>query len=160
MTADGNVDGIPKGQVLATCALHGNAPADLLEIFHDLQDQAGYIPTSALPVIAAALNRTRAEIYGVFSFYHDFRDRPAGTVEVKICQAEACQAVGANALIREICARRDTELDATSADGTLTLKPVYCLGNCALGPSALVGEQLHGRLTAEGLDTLIAEATR
>jgi formate dehydrogenase subunit gamma len=160
MTLAASAEALDKGSVLAICALHGNDPANLLEIFHDVQARAGHVPMSALPVIAEALNRTRAEVYGVFSFYHDFREAPAGRVEVKVCRAEACQATGAERLIREICARHGLSLHATSADGRVTLTPVYCLGNCALGPAALINGALHGRMDADKLDTLISEAAQ
>ncbi|MFS4436829.1 NAD(P)H-dependent oxidoreductase subunit E [Paracoccaceae bacterium GXU_MW_L88] len=142
--------------ITAICAGHADAPDALLEIFHDIQLQFGAVREADLHVIAQRLNRSRAEIYGVLSFYHDYRREPAGPVVVKLCRAEACQSVGALALIEEICAARGAALGET-ANG-VTLEPVYCLGNCALGPAALVNDRLIGRLTPARLDAAIAEA--
>ena len=129
----------------------------MLEIFHDIQDRAGHVPEGVLPTIADALNLSRAEVYGVLSFYHDYRRAPAGPVVVKLCRAEACQAMGALALIEEVCARRGVALGGTSEDG-VTIEPVYCLGNCALAPAAMVNGRLLGRADAERLDTAVREA--
>jgi formate dehydrogenase subunit gamma len=141
------------------CARHGNAPAALIEILHDIQEAEGAVPQSALPVIAKALNISRAEVHGVMSFYHDFRSEPAGRVEVKLCHAEACQSRGANALIESFCLRHGVALGETSRDG-ITVEAVYCLGNCALGPAAMIDGELHGRLDARRLDALVQEAAR
>lgn len=141
----------------AICARHRNDPAALLEIFHDIQDRAGHVPEGVLPTIADALNLSRAEVYGVLSFYHDYRRAPAGPVVVKLCRAEACQAMGALALIDDVCARRGVVLGGTSEDG-VTIEPVYCLGNCALAPAAMVNGRLLGRADVERLDTAVREA--
>ena len=109
------------------------------------------------PTIADALNLSRAEVYGVLSFYHDYRRAPAGPVVVKLCRAEACQAMGALALIDDVCARRGVVLGGTSEDG-VTIEPVYCLGNCALAPAAMVNGRLLGRADVERLDTAVREA--
>lgn len=120
----------------------------LLPILHAIQDQFGYVDERALPVIADVLNLTRAEVQGVVSFYHDFRRKPAGRHVVKICRAEACQAMGAERLIDELEKSFGAKLGETSADGRVTLEAVYCLGNCALSPAALIDGQLYGRLSA------------
>lgn len=139
------------------CARHGNDPARLIEILHALQDKQGFVAEAALPAIATALNLSRAEVHGVVSFYHDFRRSAPGRVVARICRAESCQAMGAGALIDGVCARHGIALGQTSADG-LTVEPVYCLGNCALSPAAMIGDRLHGRLDAARLDALLAEA--
>lgn len=139
------------------CARHGNDPAALLEILHDIQDEAGFVAEAALPAIAKALNLSRAEVQGVVSFYHDYRRAPAGPVVIKLCRAEACQSMGALALIEAVCARRGIDLGATSEDG-VTIEPVYCLGNCALAPAAMVNGKLVGRVDADRLDTAVREA--
>ena len=144
-----------SGGVHSLCARHGNDPAALLEILHDLQEEAGCVPRAAIADIAQALNLSRADVLGVVTFYHDFREAPAGRVTVRVCRAEACQAVGALALIERICARRGVTLGETAIDGSVTIEPVYCLGNCALGPAVLVDGALHGRLDAARLDALI-----
>jgi len=127
----------------------------LLPILHALQERMGYIDARALPIVAEVLNLSRAEVQGVVSFYHDFRATPPGRHTVRLCRAEACQAVGGDRLASEAERALGVRLGATSADGAVTLEPVYCLGNCALGPSALVDGELHGRLTAERLAGLV-----
>lgn len=143
---------------VAVCAAHGNEASELIEIFHDIQDEAGYIAEQSLPAIAKALNLSRAEVHGVMSFYHDFRRAPAGRVRVQLCRAESCQSRGASALIEAFCARHDIALGQTSRDGMLTVEAVYCLGNCALSPAALVNGRLVGRVDADRLDAAVAEA--
>lgn len=143
--------------VAAICRRHGDDPAMLLEILHDLQEAAGHVPPAALAEIARALNVSRAEVHGVVSFYHDFRTRPAGRLTVRLCRAEACQAVGALALIKRVLARRGVALGETDADG-VTVEAVYCLGNCALGPAAMVDGRPVGRADADLIEALLAEA--
>jgi len=132
-----------------------DVPGALLPILHAVQDAIGHIPAEALPLIAHGLNLSRAEVHGVVSFYHYFRTRPAGKHIVYLCRAEACQSMGARAL--EAHAKRSLGVDfhETSADGSVTLEPVYCLGNCACAPSLLVDGQLHGRVDAAAFDALI-----
>ncbi len=120
----------------------------LLPILHAINDQCGYVDERALPIIADVLNLTRAEVQGVVSFYHDFRRAPAGRHVVKVCRAEACQAMGAERLIAELETAFGIKLGETSPDGRVTLEPVYCLGNCALSPAALIDGRLYGRLDA------------
>ena len=141
--------------VVAICRRHGSRPDALLEILHDMQDSLGHVPPAALPEIAAELNLSRAEVYGTFSFYHDFRDRPPGRRVLQVCRAEACQAVGCEALADHAAERLGTAFGETSADGAVTLKTVYCLGNCALGPAVMLDGRLYGRVTAERLDSLL-----
>lgn len=141
----------------AICARHGNDPTALVEILHDVQKLRGCVREADLAPIAKALNLSRAEVWGTVSFYHDFRRQPAGRCHVKICRAESCQAVGALALIEQICARHGVGLGATSADG-VTIEAVYCLGDCALSPAALVNNRLVGRLDETRLAAAIEEA--
>lgn len=143
---------------IAVCAAHGNAASELIEILHDIQDEAGCVAEETLPAIAKALNLARAEVHGVMSFYHDFRRAPAGRVRVQLCRAELCQSRGASALIEDFCARHDVALGQTSRDGRLTVEAVYCLGNCALSPAAMVNGRLIGRADVARLDALVAEA--
>lgn len=137
------------------CARHGDAPAALIEILHDIQDALGHVPEAVLPAVAARLNLGRAEVHGVASFYHDFRSEPAGRVVVKLCRAEACHAMGAAALFADVCRRHGIEPGGTSRAG-VTVEAVYCLGNCALSPAALVNGRPLGRCTAEALEAAIA----
>jgi formate dehydrogenase subunit gamma len=135
----------------AICGRHGNDPAALVEILHDLQDAVGFVPDDAVPAIARALNLGKAEVHGVASFYHDFRSAPAGRTVVRVCQAEACRSMGAADLMARLCARHGVAPGGTTDDGAVTVEAVYCLGNCALAPAAAVGGRLIGRATAERL---------
>ena len=132
----------------------------LLPILHALQEAFGYIDEQAEPLIAAALNRSRAEIHGVVTFYHDFRRVPAGRHVLKLCRAEACQAAGGDALAERAQARLGVALGETAADASVTLEPVYCLGLCAVAPSAMIDGRVVGRLDEKRLDAFVAEAER
>ena len=130
----------------------------LLPILHALQEEFGYIDEAAEPLIAEALNITRAEVHGVVTFYHDFRRSPAGRHVLKLCRAEACQAAGGDPLAAHAAARLGVEMGTTAPDGSVTLEPVYCLGLCAVAPSAMLNGRLIGRLDQARLDALLAEA--
>jgi formate dehydrogenase subunit gamma len=136
--------------------LHLDGP--LLPILHALQDEFGYIDEAAEPLIAAALNRSRAEIHGVVTFYHDFRHAPAGRHVLKLCRAEACQAAGGDALAARAEARLGVAMGGTAADGSVTLEPVYWLGLCATAPSAMIDGRVVGRLDEPRLDAVLAQA--
>lgn len=127
----------------------------LLPILHAIQDEFGYVDEAAVPVLADELNLSRAEVHGVISFYHDFRKDPPGEHVVKICRAEACQSVGGRDCEAHARQRLNTDFHATSADGRYTLEAVYCLGNCAVAPSAMIDGKLHGRVTPKRFDQLI-----
>jgi formate dehydrogenase subunit gamma len=133
-------------------------PGATLPIFHAIQDELGFVPVESIDRIAAALNLSRAEVHGVLTFYHDFRTTPPGRTVVKLCRAEACQAMGCRELEAHLRERHGVAMGATTADGALTLEPVYCLGNCALSPSALVDGRLLGRVDAAWLDRVVAAA--
>jgi len=135
--------------------LHREGP--LLPILHALQEEFGYIDEAAEPLIAEALNLTRAEVHGVITFYHDFRRAPAGRHVLKLCRAEACQSAGGDALALQAEARLGVALGNTAADGSVTLEPVYCLGLCATAPSAMLDGRVVGRLDESRLDALLAE---
>lgn len=132
-------------------------PGALLPILHALQDRIGFIPEAAVPIIADALHQTRAEVHGVISFYHHFRTTPPGRHVVQICRAEACQSVGARQLEAHAKARLGIDYHQTTSDREITLEAVYCLGNCACGPSIRVGDNIRGRVTPEAFDELIDE---
>jgi formate dehydrogenase subunit gamma len=134
--------------------LVGEAGA-LMPVLRRVQERLGFVPPDYVPVIARELNLSRAEVQGVISFYHEFRSEPAGRHTIRICQAEACQAMGAAALTRHAVARTAAGLKETSPDGRFTLEPVYCLGNCACSPSVMIGERVHGRVSPERLDRLL-----
>jgi len=133
-----------------------NMPGGLLSILRAIQEEVGYVPPESVPVIAEALNLSRAEVHGVISFYHDFRTEPPGRHVVHVCRAESCQSVGAEALLAHACEHLGVEVHGTSADGAITLEPVYCLGNCALSPAVMVDHRnLYGRVTADRLDVVL-----
>jgi formate dehydrogenase subunit gamma len=131
-------------------------PGALLPILHAIQDKLGYIPASTVPDIAQALNLSRAEVHGVISFYHYFRETPPGKTTVHLCRAESCQAKGAKALEAHVKNKLGIDYHETSADGKFSLEPVYCLGLCSVSPSMQIGEQLYGRANAELFDSVIS----
>lgn len=131
-------------------------PGALLPVLHEIQHELGHVPADAVPAIARALNLSRAEVHGVISFYTHFRTAPVGQHVLQVCRAEACQAAGCRALEAHIKARLGIDYGATTADGKVTLEPVYCLGNCACGPSVQVDDQLHARVSPQAFDALLA----
>jgi formate dehydrogenase subunit gamma len=135
---------------------HASERGPLMGILHDVQARLGCIPGSAVPLIAAELNLSRADVFGVVSFYHDFRDRPAGRRTVRICRAEACQSVGSEALVDRATSRLGIGLGDTTSDGEVTLEQVFCFGNCALGPSVEVDGRLYGRVDPARLDAMVS----
>jgi formate dehydrogenase subunit gamma len=140
--------------------LHAGRNGTLLPILHDLQATFGYVPEAAVPQVAEALNLSRAEVHGVVTFYHDFRREPAGRHVLKMCRAEACQAAGGEALAAHAANKLGVKFGETSADGRVTLEPIYCLGLCAVSPSAMLDGKIFGRLDENKLDALIAQADR
>jgi formate dehydrogenase subunit gamma len=135
-------------------------PGALLPILHALQEEFGYIDREAVPLIAEILNLSRAEVYGVVTFYHDFRAVPPGRHVLKLCRAEACQSVGGDALAARAEAKIGVAIGNTTADGEVSLEPVYCLGLCAAAPSAMLDGRVIGRLDERKLDALLAEIDR
>ncbi len=145
-----------SAQVAEILADHAGREGPLLPILHDVQAAFGHVPQAALPQIAKALNISKAEVHGVMSFYHDFREQRAGTHVVKLCRAEACQAVGADRVAAHARGALGVDWHGTTADGRVTLEPVFCLGLCACGPAAMVDGKLVGRLDESRLDGLLA----
>jgi formate dehydrogenase subunit gamma len=141
-------------------AEHTHLEGATLVILHALQEAFGYVPEPAIPMIALALNLSRAEVHGVFTFYHDFRREPAGRHVLKLCRAEACQAAGGDALAARAEAKLGIAIGSTTADALTTLEPIYCLGLCATAPSAMLDGRLVGRLNEARIDALVAEAQR
>ena len=139
-------------------AEHAPMEGATLPILHALQAAFGFVPREAEAMIADALNLSRAEIRGVVSFYHDFRAAPPGAHVLKICRAEACQAVGGVGLAERLLKRLDLGWGGTTGDGALTIEPAYCLGLCACGPAALMDGVPHGRLNDAALLALVADA--
>jgi formate dehydrogenase subunit gamma len=135
-------------------------PGPLLEVLHAIQATLGYVPSGAVPLVAEGLNLSRAEVHGVVTFYHYFRHTVPGKHTVSLCRAEACQSMGADALAEHAKRRLGVDFHETTPDGQFSLEPVYCLGNCACSPAAMIDGRLIGRVTAERFDGLISERER
>jgi formate dehydrogenase subunit gamma len=134
-----------------------DTPGALLPILHAIQAALGYVPPAAVPTIADGLNLSRADVHGVISFYHYFRSTPPGRHTIHLCRAEACQAMNQRAVEQHAKHRLGVDFHQTTVDGVFTFEPVYCLGNCALGPSMLVDGELYGRVTPERFDAIANE---
>ncbi len=138
-----------RTKIKSICAEYDNAPDQLLEILHAIIAFNKYIPEAAYQIIADSLNISRAEVYGVVTFYHDFRRDPPAKKIVKICQSEACQSMGSRKMLSDV---------ECGMDQDVAIEVIYCLGNCALAPSALVDGKIYGRLSAKRLKTIIGAA--
>lgn len=147
-----------RGAEIITENSHLEGPT--LVILHALQDAFGYVPEAAIPMVAEALNLSRAEVHGTVTFYHDFRRKPAGKHVLKLCRAEACQAAGGDAVAARAEAKLGIKIGNTTPDERVTLEPIYCLGLCATAPSAMLDGRVVGMLDEARIDTLIAEAQR
>ena len=141
----------------AVLADHPPAPGALLPLLHALQERLGHVPAEAVPVIAEHLNLSRAEVHGVVSYYHFFRQQPPGRTVLQVCRAEACQSRGADSLLAHAEKRLGCASHGTRADGAVTLEPVYCLGLCASSPALMLNDRLHARMSAAKLDALLAK---
>jgi len=135
-------------------------PGALLPILNALQDEFGYIDDAAVPLIADALNLSRAEVVGVVYFYHDYRHAPPGRHVLRVCRAEACQAMGGESLAEYLQTRLGVPMGQTTIDGSITLENVYCLGNCALSPAVMLDGDLYGQVSKAAADQLVREARR
>lgn len=147
-----------SAKVDALIAQHQHMPGALLPLLHAIQDDIGYVPESSYSQIAKALSLSVAEVHGVVTFYHHFRTHKPGRHVMQICRAESCQAMGSEALEAHAKKCLNVDYHQTTSDDAITLEAVYCLGNCALSPAVMMDEEIYGRVSAEDLDTLIAEA--
>ena len=147
-----------QSAVLTACTNLKNIPGALLPILHAVQQALKFVPKDAVPLIARELNLSVAEVHGVISFYHYFRQQRPGRHVVHLCRAEACQALGAAQLEAHAKSTLGVDFHGTTADGAITLEPVYCLGNCALSPSIMIDERLQGRVSPQRFDALMAQA--
>lgn len=129
-------------------------PEMLVQILHAFMDRFGFISSDAIRQLADELNLSRADVHGVVSYYHDFRTEPAASHVVKICEAEACQAMGSRELSEH--AKQALGVDMHGSNDTVTLEPVYCLGNCACSPAIMVDGKTFGRVSAERFDEIVA----
>ena len=160
MPSDVSLRHAPWSQEVAleTVAAHAVQRGPLLPVLHALQETFGYVDPRAVPLVAKALNLSRADVYGVLTFYSDLRSTPPGRVRVQVCRGEACQSVGAHALAEHATSSLGVDFGGTTADGSVTLDEVFCLGNCALGPTVAVDGCLHGRVHTAELDQLLRES--
>jgi formate dehydrogenase subunit gamma len=131
-------------------------PGALLPLLHAIQDDIGYVPELSYPLISKALSLSVAEVHGVVTFYHHFRTHKPGRHILQICRAESCQAMGSEALEVHIKKKLDIDFHETTSDGSITLEPIYCLGNCACSPSVMIDEEVFGRVDNQKIDQLIA----
>ena len=142
---------------LETIGAHAGQRGPLLPVLHALQETFGYVDPRAVPLVAKTLNLSRADVHGVLTFYPDLRSTPPGKVRVQVCRGEACQSVGGHVLAQHAVSSLGVEFGGTTADGSVTLDEVFCLGNCALGPTVTVAGRLHGRVHSGELDRLIRD---
>jgi formate dehydrogenase subunit gamma len=142
------------GHILA----HKNVPGGLLPLLHAIQDDVGYVPEDVYPSISKAFALSIAEIHGVVTFYHHFRTHPVGDHVLQICRAESCQAMGSEQLEADVKSTLGIDYHETTADGKITLVPVYCLGNCACSPAVLLDDDVYGRVDKKKIEALICDA--
>jgi len=145
-----------RGQLLQITGRFKGVPGPLLEVLHAVQRELGFVPPAALPVLAAELNLSRAEVQGAVSFYHYLRHSPPGERTLRVCRAEACQSMGGRELAAHAQQRLGIGFHETTADGRWSLEPVFCLGNCACAPAVMIDEAVHGRVSSGRLDELLA----
>jgi formate dehydrogenase subunit gamma len=132
-------------------------PGALLPILHGIQDALGYVPPAAVPIIADGLNLSRADVHGVISFYHYFRDMKPGRHTIHLCRAEACQSMNQKATEAHAKQKLGVDFHGTTANGAFSFEPVYCLGNCAASPAMMVDGELYGRVTPDRFDAIVAD---
>jgi formate dehydrogenase subunit gamma len=148
---------VDRAHVERAIAASRDQPGPLLNVLHAVQEACGYIPPGAVAIIADGLNLSRAEVHGVISFYHYFRNTPPGRHTIRVCRAEACQSMQGRALEAHASAALDIPFHETTSDGAFSLEPVYCLGNCALSPCVMIDGEIFGRVTPERFDALRKE---
>ena len=156
LTTNENLDWASK--IDAHIASHQHMPGALLPILHAIQDDIGWVPEASYLPISKALALSVAEVHGVVTFYHHFHTHPVGKHVLQICRAESCQAMGSEKLEANVKAALGIDYHETTQDGAVTLLPVYCLGNCACSPNVMLGNDIYGRMTAEKVAAIVADA--
>ena len=146
-----------EADIRALIAPFARESGGLLPALAAVQTEYGWVPEEVLPILADIFNVSRAEVHGTVSFYHDFRREPGGKHVVKICQAEACQAMGSRNLTHHARKALGIDLHETDETGTFSLEPVYCLGNCACSPAIMIDEKPYGRVDAARFDAILAK---
>jgi formate dehydrogenase subunit gamma len=152
-----NVIAAERAQAIGFYGPDGETATAMLPMLHALQETFGYVDRAVIPLIADSLNISKAEVHGAITFYHDFKDKPHGAHVLKICRAEACQSMGAERVVSHL-ATCGHKVDTTSSDGRLSIETVYCLGNCALAPAALLDDELIGRFDENAAESVLALA--
>ena len=148
---------VPAAVVSSAVQKFADTPGGLLPLLHEIQAGLGFIPSECVAAIASGMGLSRAEVHGVISFYHDFRDEPGGQTTIHVCRAEACQAVGSRQLEAHVKTRLGVDYGETTADRRFTLEPVYCLGNCACGPSIRIADDVFARVDTDRFDELLGD---
>lgn len=156
-TPDPSLDRHSLEQIELVLAQYRNEPGPLLQVLHAVQAKLGFIPRPAVPVIAAGLNLSRADVHGAVTFYHYFRQTPPGEHVIQLCQAEACRSMHCETLTGHVKQRLGVEFHGTTPDGRYSLEPVYCLGLCACSPALMIDGEVHGRVTPERFDELLTQ---
>jgi len=154
------LDGAARERVLAVIAELKHEAGPLLPVLHGIQNALGYVPPDAVPLVADALNLSRADVHGVISFYHYFRDSPSGRHVIHVCRAESCQSMNGKALEAHVKSRLGVGFHQTTESGAFTVEPVYCLGNCACSPAVMVDGELYGRVTPARFDEIVEDWER
>lgn len=154
----GRIDSATREQIVAIVARYAQQRAPLIELLHEVQHALGFVPEGAVPLIANGLNLSRADVHGVLTFYSHFRIAPPGRRVLRLCRAEACQAMNGRALEAHAKRRLGIGFGETTPDGEITLEAVDCLGLCACSPAAMIDAEVHGRMTPERLDELLHAA--
>jgi formate dehydrogenase subunit gamma len=149
--------GIPTTVVSAAVQKYAHVPGGLLPLLQEIQASLGYIPGESVAEIARGMGLSRAEVHGVISFYADFHTGPRGRKTIYLCRAEACQAVGSRHLEAHAKNRLGIDYGGTTTDGHFSLEAVYCLGNCACGPSIRIGDDVFARVDEDRFDALLDE---
>jgi formate dehydrogenase subunit gamma len=161
MTFDSEPQGRAKGNeesVVEDCVSRlKHKSGALLPVLHAVQDALGYVPPSAVAIIAEGLNLSRAEVHGVISFYHYFRSTPPGRHTIHLCRAEACQSMNQRALEAHAKEKLGVQFHETTGNGAFSFEPVYCLGNCACSPAMMIDGELYGRVTPERFDEIVSQ---
>jgi formate dehydrogenase subunit gamma len=144
-----------EARALDCIRAHQHLAGAMLPALHALLEEFGYVDERAIPLLADAMNVSKAEVVGVINFYSDFRQEPPGRHTLKFCRAEACQSMGCEPLLEQVKSTLGVDVGQTTSDGAVTLEAVYCLGNCALSPAAMIDDRLYGRLTERRLTELV-----
>lgn len=159
MTLASTLSAADLEKITAHIQAHANVPGGLTPLMHAIQDDIGYIPEEIYPKVSKAMALSVAEVHGFVTFYHHFRTHPVGKHVLQVCRAESCQAMGSEKLEADIKSKLGVDYHGTTADGEITLLPVYCLGNCACSPAVMMDEEVYGRVDMEQVEEIVSEVS-